>query len=186
MDEQKNTNEKNDFDLKDCWIKFALLILALFLGSYLATYFIIDQTRHSYYINPLRENGYMNKFYDEALWDKDFKRDFDEMNLKMKPKKHIFKHHQIVETFKTNNAIKLVIDLKPFGNKTENIKINVDDNKISVSGQNDKKLLEGEKEFFYSQSFTINDKINKDNITKKKVGHKYIITIPLCDNELDD
>ena len=48
MDEQKNTNEKNDFDLKDCWIKFALLILALFLGSYLATYFIIDQTRHSY------------------------------------------------------------------------------------------------------------------------------------------
>ncbi|UKI41643.1 MAG: hypothetical protein L6V95_00805 [Candidatus Melainabacteria bacterium] len=78
--------EKNEPGLKDCWVKFALLILALFLGSYLATYFIIDQTRHSYYINPMRENGYMNKYYDEALWDKDFKRDFDEMDAKMNSK----------------------------------------------------------------------------------------------------
>ena len=99
-------------------------------------------------------------------------------------KKHLFKHHQIVETFNTNNAIKLIIDLRPFGNKIENVKVNIDDNKISVSGQNDKKLVEGEKEFFYSQSFTINDKIKKDEITKKKIGHKYIITIPLCDNNI--
>ena len=67
MDEQKDMYEKNEPGLKDCWVKFALLILALFLGSYLATYFIIDQTRHSYYINPMRENGYMNKYYDEGL-----------------------------------------------------------------------------------------------------------------------
>lgn len=186
MDEQKNMNEKNDFDLKDCWVKFALLILALFLGSYLATYFIIDQTRHSYYINPMRENGYMNKYYDEALWDKDFKRDFDEINSKMTPSRHPFKRQQIVEIFKTNDAIKLVIDLKPFGNKIENVKVNIEDNKISVQGQNDKKLVEGEKEFFYSQTFTINDKINKDEVTKKKIGHKYIITIPLCDNEIEN
>lgn len=186
MDEQKDTNEKNDFDLKDCWVKFALLILALFLGSYLATYFIIDQTRHSYYINPMRENGYMNKYYDEALWDKNFKRDFDEINSKMDSRKHLFKQHQIVETFKTNDNIKLVIDLKPFDNKIENIKVDIEDNKISIQGQNDKKLLEGEKEFFYSQTFTINDKINKDEITKKKIGHKYIITIPLCEHDIND
>ena len=184
MDEQKNMYEKKEPGLKDCWVKFALLILALFLGSYLATYFIIDQTRHSYYINPMRENEYMNKYYDEALWDKDFKRDFDEIDSKMNHKKHLFKHHQIVETFNTNNAIKLIIDLRPFGNKIENVKVNIDDNKISVSGQNDKKLVEGEKEFFYSQSFTINDKIKKDEITNKKIGHKYIITIPLCDNNI--
>ena len=186
MDEPNDMNTKNDFDLKDCWVKFALLILALFLGSYLATYFIIDQTRHSYYINPMRENEYMNKYYDEALWDKDFKRDFDEIDSKMSPKRHLFNHHQIVETFKTNNAIKLVIDLKPFGNKIENVKVNIEDNKISVQGQNDKKLVEGEKEFFYSQTFTINDKINKDEVTKKKIGHKYIITIPLYDNDVSD
>ena len=54
MDEQKNMYEKNEPGLKDCWVKFALLILALFLGSYLATYFIIDQTRHSYYINIIK------------------------------------------------------------------------------------------------------------------------------------
>lgn len=187
MDEQKDMNERKDYDLKDCWVKFALLILALFLGSYLATYFIIDQTRHSYYINPMRESGYMNKYYDEALWDKDFKREFNEMETRMNPRKHLFgRHNQIVETFRTDDAIKLVIDLKPFGNKIENVKVNVDDNKISISGQNDKKLVEGEKEFFYSQTFTINDNIKKDDVSKKKVGHKYIITIPLCDKDIED
>lgn len=185
MDEQKDTNEKKDLEFKDCWVKFALLILALFLGSYLATYFIIDQTRHSYYINPMHGKGFMNKPYDEVLWDRDFKREFDEMESKMMPKKHLFRNHQVVETFKTNDAIKLVIDLRPFGNKVENVMVNVDDNKISISGSNDKKLIEGEKEFFYSQTFTINDKINKDEITKKKIGHKYIVTIPLCDKDVE-
>ena len=32
------------------WIKFALLLLALFLASYLAVYYILDQMRHAYYI----------------------------------------------------------------------------------------------------------------------------------------
>ena len=30
------------------------------------------------------------------------------------------------------------------------------------------------------------NKIKKDEITKKKIGHKYIITIPLCDNNMSD
>ena len=175
---------------KENWLKFALLALALFLGSYLATYFVVDQSRHAYYIpNPrmmdhirMMEQPNFGPPFNRMMDDTDkLIEDLDRQESKMMKKDFGVSH--VVQTFKSDDAYKIVINLKPFGNNIENIKLDIASDRISITGQNDKVGKKRESKYMFSQSFTLPEEIDTSKVVKKKVGHKYIITLPILNDE---
>lgn len=172
--------DKENFKSCDCsndkWIKFALIVAAVFLGCYLATYYMLDQMRHQYYYthvrpihnvdNVLREQDkILNAFETEPL-------DLNTMIPVTSP---------VVQTFKKDNAYKMVVDLKPFGGNTDNIKLKIRPDKVSISGENFVNKRNKESDYAFSQSFILPEKIDTSKVTKDVIKGKYVITLPFED-----
>ncbi len=157
------------------WLKVIGVIIATFLGAFLAFYFAVDITLNRM-MNPEYQIRKMEKMmqhqersfhkFEDKLMDHPFE-------PKMAP--------MLVNLIKEENEYKILVDLKPLGNNEKNINVNLDNNIITVSGSVDKKEHHGEKIMNFSQSFYLDEKLNADKMTKEKKGDKYIITIPFED-----
>lgn len=163
------------------WIKFALLLLALFLASYLAVYYILDQMRHAYYI-PSAPVENIDRIIKEQ--DKMFERDFGALPMHDKAFKDT---KNTIETYYDNksNSYKMIINLKEFDNNPQNITLDIKKDKVNVTGINEKITKKREKVYTFSQTFILPEKIKTELVTKEKTGNKYIITMPL-ENEIND
>ena len=159
-------------------VKFALLLVAVFLATYLAIYYITDQIRDSYYKPsiPIEE---IDKIMREQ--DKMFNQD-TAMPMQDFTQKSM---NSPVETYKDKNtdSYKMIIDLKAFQNNPNNVDLKVKDNTVSVRGLSDKSDKNSEKIYAFSQIYTLPQKIDEDKITKEHVKNKYIITLPI---DIDD
>lgn len=187
MDENKefkecNCDEKSHHDKMHAeehkaenWAKFALLLLALFIACYLAVYYVMDQMRHTYYV-PARMDSIDNVIQEQDKLFKDMSTLPMHYNAMMVVKNP-------VETYKDdeNDSYKIIINLKPFNNDPKNIKVDIKENKISISGQEEKTGKNAEQVYAFSQSFVLPEKIEVDKVLKEKSGNKYIITLPIDD-----
>lgn len=176
-------HNNEDFHLCDCskdkWVKFGFIILAVFLGCFLATYYIMDQMRHSfYYVSPAQMHD-INRVIDEQ--DKVFN-EFDGAPVKL---------HKIIadmdpvtlETIKDKSAYKMVIDLKPFGNNSKNVEVNYKSDRVCVKGGNLQDKRNSEKLYTFSQTFVLPEKINVNKVTKEKMKNKLVYTLPMIEDE---
>ena len=156
-------------------VKFALLLLAVFLACYLASYYILDQMRHSYYVPSRMES------IDKILREQD--KMFNEMTTFPMRYNTMMNVKNPVETFKDdeNDTYKIIVDLKPFNNNPENVKIDINNNKINISGEEKRESKNAEKLYAFSQSFVLPEKIKTDKIKKEIHKNKYIITLPIDD-----
>ncbi len=177
-------NKENEQKFKEChcaehnahhWLKFAIILITLFLACYLAVYYILDQMRHSYYIPSKMDS------IDKVLQEQD--KLFNEMTTFPMHYNAMINVKSPVETYKDdeNDAYKIIIDLKPFNDNPDNIKIDIKSNKVSISGEEDKTEKNSEKVYAFSQSFVLPEKIEADKVTKQQSGHKYVITLPIDD-----
>lgn len=157
------------------WMKFAMLLLALFIACYLAVYYVLDQMRHSYYIPSRMDN------IDNVLQEQD--KMFNDMSTFPMQYNAMKTIKNPVETYKDDkhDAYIVIVNLKPFNNNPDNINVNVDENKVSISGEEEKMGKNSEKIYEFSQSFVLPEKIDTEKVTKEKSGHKYIITLPIDD-----
>lgn len=164
------TEEENK---KERFYKYLGLFFATLLGSFLAVYFVTDVA-----INRL-----MNPFATIHQMDREFARmNRDMMFVRELPPNHIRKHNTI-DFFRTPDEYKFIIDLKPFNNNINNIKINSEGHDITISGEANIKNKHSETFNSFSQTYTLDDDANLEKMTKKKVNNRYIITIPLEDND---
>lgn len=182
MDENKEYHE-----FKEChcdehhhtthWVKFALLLLALFLASYLAVYYVMDQIRHAYYL-PAAPMEDIDRIINEQ--DRMFEREMGAFPLHKQALMHV---KSPIETFKDdkNNEYKMIINLKPFNNNPKNINLDIQDNRVSVTGVGEKSGKNTDKVYTFSQSFVLPEKIDLEKVTKEKSGHNYVITLPIDD-----
>ena len=159
-------------------VKFALLLVSVFLATYLAIYYISDQIRHSFY-SPALPIEDIDKIIKEQ--DKLF-------NQNKALPMHDFSHKSMnnpIETYKDaeTNSYKMIIDLKQFQNNPQNVDIKVKDNNVVVRALSDKKDKNSEKIYAFSETYMLPEKIDEDKITKEQVKNKYIITMPI---EIDD
>lgn len=182
MDE--NTENNNNVELKEhkctCraehWIKFAIVLFVLFIACYLAVYYVLDQMRHAYYA-PSAPMPNIDRIINEQ------ERMFDSMGAMPMHNGALMRMKTPVETFKddSQDAYKLIIDLKPFNNSPNNVSVDVQKNKISVNGLGEKAGKHSDKVYSFSQSFVLPVDIDTEKVTKKQVGHKYVVTMPIED-----
>lgn len=162
-------------------IKFAALLVTLFLACYLAVYYIMDQIRHSYYL-PAVPIENIDRIIKEQ--DRMFEKELGAFPMHNKALKRMASP---IETYKDDkkDAYKIIINLKNFDNNEKNIKLNINDNNVTIIATNTNTTKKEENFYTYTQSFNLPEKINTKLITKEKLGNKYIITLPL-ENPMDD
>lgn len=179
---EENTEKK---EFKEChcdehktehWVKFALILLVLFIACYLAVYYVLDQMRHAYYMPPMPMNN-IDRIINEQ------ERMFEGMGAMPMHNAAIMMMKTPIETYKddSQHAYKMIIDLKPFNNSPNNVSVDVQKNKISVNGLGEKAGKHSDKVYSFSQSFVLPEDIDTDAVTKERKGHKYIVTMPIED-----
>ena len=57
----------------------------------------------------------------------------------------------------------------------------IKDNELTIKGELDKKSRNNERIINFAQTYYLDEKIQKDEITKERIENKYIITIPFED-----
>ena len=84
----------------------------------------------------------------------------------------------LVNLVKEPSEYKVIIDLKPLDNNEKLVNLDIENNILTITGEMDKKTYSGEKIVRFSQSYSLENDLEENKITKEKKGDKYIITIP--------
>ena len=152
-------------------LKVIGVIIATFLGAFLAFYFAVDLTLNrmfnpEYQIRKMERTMNNIQKFDEKMMESPFV-------PKMSP--------MLVNLVKEPNEYKVIVDLKSLGDDEKNVDVKLDNNIVTISGDMQKKELRGEKIMNFSQSFYLDEKLIPNKIIKERKGNNYIVTIPFED-----
>ena len=152
-------------------LKVIGVIIATFLGAFLAFYFAVDLTLNrmfnpEYQIRKMERTMNNIQKFDEKMMESPFV-------PKMLP--------MLVNLVKEPNEYKVIVDLKSLGDDEKNVDVKLDNNMVTISGDMQKKEVRGEKIMNFSQSFYLDEKLIPNKIIKERKGNKYIVTIPFED-----
>ncbi len=159
-------------DNKHHLLKVVGVIIATFIGAFLAFYLAVDLTLNrmlnpEYQIKKLEKTMHKIEKFDDKMMENPFV-------PRMSP--------MLVNLVKEANEYKVIVDLKPLGDDEKNVDVSLKDNVITISGDMQQKELRGEKIMNFSQSFYLDEKLIANKISKEKKGNKYIVTIPFEEN----
>lgn len=194
MNEQTEVKkeEKTHICFKDhCWKMCLGMVVAAFLGGFLATYFIADQMaersfRVHHYMNPRFEQKMFNDF------DKEFRHDMKQFNKMEKrhpmpefdnigmdfPQIFIPEPVQIKSSF-NNGSLNIEVGLKPFQNDENKVNYKVSGKKLTVYGESKVQDGKNEQDISFSHDFILPNGVDTKNIKKEKVRENLIISIPM-------
>ena len=149
-------------------LKVVGVIIATFLGAFLAFYLAVDLTLNrmlnpEYQIKKLEKTMHKIEKIDDKMMENPFV-------PRMSP--------MLVNLVKEASEYKVIVDLKPLGDDEKNVDVSLKDNVITISGDMQQKELRGEKIMNFSQAFYLDEKLITNKISKERKGNKYIITIP--------
>lgn len=160
---------------KHHWLRIAAIALMTFIVAFIAFYCVMELMLHR-----MTDPMYNAKRIEKVMRQQE--RSFQRIEDKMT--EHPFEPRMrpmLVNLVKENNEYKVVVDLKPLENNEKDVKVNIKDHVITVSGEIDKKAFAGEKIINFSQSYYVDEDLQTERITKEKKGDKYIITVPFED-----
>ena len=161
--------------------KYAGIILATFLGSFLAFYFAVNSTL-ARFICPAYGMNNIQKIDREFARDfKEFDKDMNKSFNKINTRNVMFQHKSALEYIKTPDAYKFIVDLTPFQGNADAINVDVDGSVITISGESSSNKNNVETFTKMSQTYTLGAGAKPDKLSKKKVDNKYIITVPIED-----
>ena len=153
--------------------KFLGIVLATFIGAYLAFYFVVDTT-----FNRMTSPEYQMKRMERMMRHQERKiHKFEDRMLQQNPFDPAVAP-MLVNLAKEEGEYKIIVDLKPLDGREDNVNVNLDNNTVTVSGRVEKNGRRGEQIMNFSQAFYLDEKLEADKMTKEKKGNKYIITIP--------
>ncbi len=195
MEENNNNERKNICFENHCWKKCLAMIIAAFIGGFLAFYFVADQMMYRYnhyYFNPKK---FEKRLFDDM--ERSYKHDLKSFEKIMKkynmPKMKtndlnmpFFMMDSVkIKTELEDNNFEIIIDLKPFQYDENKVNYNIKGRKLTVFGQSMVKDSDMEQDISFSQDFILPINADIENIQKIKDGKKLIIQIPLKE-EMDD
>lgn len=160
---------------KHTLLKVIGVIIATFLGAFLAFYFAVD----------ISLNRMLNPDYQMRKMEKIMKH--QERNFNKLERKYLDNPFEprmapmLVNLVKEGDEYKVIVDLKPLNHDEKNVNVDLKDNIITVTGEIDKTKRNTESIMNFSQSFYLDEKLLPNKISKEKKGDKYIITIPFED-----
>ena len=186
-----------------CWKKCIAMVLASFLGGFLAFYFVADQIMHRHQMQMLMPppHHFEKRMFDdvERMHHK-FQRDMDRMyqddidafkeafkinkNFKNKIFEEINKPMFIMDSVKIktefdDNIFKVIVCLKPFQGDENKINYNVVGRKLTVYGKSQNQDKGYKQDISFSQDFILPENVDTAKISKIKDGNKLIISVPM-------
>lgn len=164
-------------ETKQHWLKIGTVALITFLVSYFAFYLAMKHNLRKLndpYYQAQRMEKMIEKQAHDYFNDKGMNNPFE---AKMRP--------MMVNLVKEVNEYKVIIDLSRFDGSEDTVDVLVNDNELTVKGEIDKKNRGTERIINFTQTYYLDEKIDKDKITREKKGNKYIVTIPFKSNEIE-
>ena len=157
-------------------LKILGIVALTFFVAFVAFFAALELSIHRL-TDPVYQVKHMEKIMKQEA--KKFERLEDKMmenpfEPKMQP--------MLVNLVKENNEYKVIVDLKPLGGSDKNIKVNLENNIVSIYGDMEKKEHRGEEIMSFAQSYYLDEELIPDKMTKEKMGNKYIITIPFVED----
>ena len=164
IEEEKNGNP---------WVKFFIIALITFAMAFFAFYVVMEIM-----LNRMADPVYNAKRIERVI--KHQQKDLRKFEAKMisdnpfEPKMR----PMLVNLVKEPTEYKVIIDLKPLDSNEKLVNLDIENNILTITGEMDKKTYSGEKIVRFSQSYSLENDLEENKITKEKKGDKYIITIP--------
>ena len=174
--ESTTSSEKKDCF---CWLKYLGITLAAFLGAFLAVYFATDVVLHSYFAPQVIPKYVKAADIDDMIKEQEqMMQDFSNFKPFVNP---LIMNPVRVETLREGDDYKIVVDLKPFNGNEKNIKVDVNADRVNLSGKSEQDGSKSYKEVSFSQSFSLPHQIDVKDVKKEKHGDKYVIILPIKD-----
>ena len=149
MEQNFNEHKHEHCHCKEKFFKYVLIFFATVLGAFLAFYFVADFT-----IKHMLSPEYQMRRAE-----------------KMMPNP--------VNITENNDSYVVTIALKPFGNSSKNIKVNVDNgNILKIEGSNEIKKGNKENMVNMMQSYQLDKNVQSDKMTTKEERGNYVVTLP--------
>ena len=193
MEENNNINNENRhvcFE-KHCWKQCLAMVIATFLGGFLAFYFVADQTFKRMHSCPMFNPQKMEqKMFDDMhrMYKQDM-RAFDKMFKKhhmprMKElqamKMPFFMMDSVkIRTEYNDGSFDIIVCLKPFAGDESKVNYNVAGRKLTVFGESQVKEDGYEQDVAFSQDYVLPKNADISNIKKEKDGNRLIISVPI-------
>lgn len=189
--EQNTENQQMTEDKKHCWKKCLAMVIAAFLGGFLAVYFVASQAAERSFRHYVT--------FQDSQFDKKMIKDIEKMHKKeMKHFNRLMNEMQAPQLFDDNfgmkdivlnpikvkseiedNAFKVIVGLKPFQNDENKINYNVTQRKLTVFGNSQVNDKNKQEDISFTQDFILPENADITNISKTKDGSKLVISVPL-------
>lgn len=148
-------------------LKWILTGLLIFAGAFLASYVLLDWHTKAMFMSPRNSI------------DKAIEHDMKMMNKIMRTEKQFANtNSNLVHMEQTSKGYKILIDLKPFDNNSENVTVSKEDKILTISGRSVKKTNNNEQISRFQQSYMFGDNVDLDKLEQKVEGHYLVIKIP--------
>ena len=188
---------------KHCWKQCLAMVIAAFLGSFLAFYFVADQMMHR---NPMPHHFMPPHHFEKRMFDdfermhphpkfdpdKIFEKDMEAFNKAFNINKD-FERRMLsdfgipkirmnsvkIQTEFNDNVYNVIINLKPFQGDEGKINYNINGRKLTVFGKSQIKEKDFEHDVSFSRDFILPPNSDISKISKIKDGNKLIISVPM-------
>lgn len=179
MDENNYENRHERYH-ENCFLcghpvlKHILTGLLTFLGAF-AAFYVVTDWHYKRMLDPMVQMRKMDRMMmKEARQAEKFAR--REMGRENWIER---KAGEIVHIEKTDDAYKIIINLKPFDNNEKNIEVTREGNKLTINAAGETKKHNKNAIIRFTQSFIFPDEAELGEMSKFKDGDKYIIVVPL-------
>ena len=209
MEENNSNNElksevkKHICFEKHCWKQCLAMVIAAFLGSFLAFYFVADQMMLRkqmlpHFMPPHHfekrmfddfERMHQNQKHDiDKMFEKDMEafkeafsinKDFERRMFSDVRMPKIMMNTVKIKTEFNDNVYNVIISLKPFQGDENKINYNINGRKLTVFGKSQIKEKNYEHDVSFSQDFILPENADISKVSKTKDGNKLIISVPM-------
>lgn len=199
--EENNSNEtfvtKKEQDYicfrNHCWKMCLGMIIAAFLGGFLAVYFVADQIMErsfrKHFMMPAQR--FEHRMFNDI--DRQFKKDMKDFgnifnnsgkipNIKQNETgiAPLFMPERVkVKSEIENGNYNVIVSLKPFLGDENKVNYNVEGKKLTVFGESTVTNDNSEQDIAFSYDFLLPDNADTMHIKKYKDGKKLVISVPI-------
>lgn len=180
--EENNYENKHEHRTDDCFIckhpamKHIFIGILTFLGAF-AAFYVVTDWHYKQMFNPMVQMRKMDRaiMKEARMAERIAQKDFAKADLLEN------QAGQIIHIDKTDDAYKIIINLKPFENDEKNVEVTTEGNKMTITAAGETKKHNKSAIIRFTQSFIFPDNAIIGEMTKFKDGNKYIIVVPLED-----
>lgn len=180
--EENNYENKHEHRADDCFMckhpamKHIFIGILTFLGAF-AAFYVVTDWHFKRMFDPMVQMRKMDRaiMKEARMAERIARKDAIKTDLLENQASHI------INIDKTEDAYKIIINLKPFDNDEKNVEVTTEGNKMTITAAGETKKHNKSAIIRFTQSFIFPDNALIGEMSRFRDGNKYIIVVPLED-----